>query len=333
MGVKKTRILILLSKSLCGTSQVTGYSRRGGGAEQVIDFQSLFFKTMNAQSDSQTRTDPGEPNRPALLNVCVAGPFQSPRTPKGQGPLVPPPPEPALGSPRVPTAETRGRLGAGTGGLCWPEGERSVGLAGRRPPLLTWRPCPRVFPDPCPRPDAAIGEHRAGGGALTFCTRSTPPPPPGRRARGERGGVRGRPPRVLRVPHARGPRAGRCGQRGAGGAPRRRGGGVRSLRGRLGRARALSGERRLRGAGGDGGGDPVQPTGGVGRDEVGQRCGTPTARPYLRPPSQPGYCMQPGWPPPRPAAPPRARLLQLGHAPMDSAPRRWEGAGAPVRPT
>lgn len=176
-----------------------------------------------------------------------------------------------------------------------------------------------------------------GGGwglspSALFLLLHSSPPGGGRRARGEHGGVRGRPPRVLRAPHARGPRAGRCGPRGAGGAPGRRGGGVRSLRGRLGRARALSGERRLRRAG-DGGGDPVQPTGGVERDGVGQRCGAPTARPYLRPPSQPGYCMQPGWPPPHPAAPPRPRLLLLGHAPPAGLRPPQVGGGGSARPT
>lgn len=78
-----------------------------------------------------------------------------------------------------------------------------------------------------------------GGAALTFCARSAPPPPPpgGGRARRERGSVRGRPPRVLLTPLPPGSprpgvrRAGRCGPRGAGGAPGLRGGGVRSLRG------------------------------------------------------------------------------------------------------
>lgn len=336
MGVKKTGILILLSKSLCGTSQVTGYSRRGGGAAQVIDFQSLFFKTMNPQSDSQIRTDPREPNRPALLNVGVAGPFRRPRTPKGPGPVFPPPLEPALGvpqgpgcgDPRSPLSRHREPLLARRGAVGRPReaAPASAHLA----------PLPPRLPRPAPAPRRRdAGSTGRGVGALTFCTRSAPPPsPPGgsRRARGEHGGVRGRPPRVLRVPHARGPRAGRCGPRGAGGAPGRRGGGVRSLRGRLGRARALSGERRLRRAG-DGGGDPVQPTGGVGRDGVGQRCGAPTARRYLRPPSQPGYCMHPGWPPPRPAAPPRPRLLLLGHAPPAGLRPPQVGGGGSAGPT
>lgn len=169
MGVKKTRILILLSKSLCGTSQVKGYSRCGGGAAQVIDFQSSFFKTMNPQSDSQTRTDPGEPNRPALLNVCVAGPFQRPRIPKGPGPVFPTPLEPALGVPQGPgRGDPRSPLSRHRGpAFVGPKGSgRSASRGGARL-SSPGAPAPASSPTRARAQTPRCGEHRAGGWGLS----------------------------------------------------------------------------------------------------------------------------------------------------------------------
>lgn len=196
MGVKKTRILILLSKSLCGTSQVTGYSRCGGGAAQVIDFQSSFFKTMNPQSDSQTRTDPGEPNRPALLNVCVAGPFQRPRIPKGPGPVFPTPLEPALGVPQGPgRGDPRSPLSR-HGGRPLLARRGAVGRPrGAAPASAHLAPLPPRLPRPAPAPrrrDAGSTGRGGGGSHLLHSLRSSSfsswrrPPSPGRARRGAR---------------------------------------------------------------------------------------------------------------------------------------------------
>lgn len=131
------------------------------------------------------------------------------------------------------------------GAFVGPKG--AVGLAGRRPPQLTWRPCPPPnprpphsrpshprAPSPTPRPrPAAVMPRARSREASSHLLRSLRSSSSWRQPNPERARecARAAAPRSPLAARAGLWRAGRCGPRGAGGAPGLRRGGVRSLRG------------------------------------------------------------------------------------------------------